>query len=125
MRRSIGVMLLSALFALAGVEALWEASAMVFQPGENPLPLSWLQLFAGSLALLTAIGAWRRAAWAPWSALLYGAVTTCMLLLLPSLLDLPREAASGIATGAAMVFLFAALSAWYFRRQALPGAHTA
>jgi hypothetical protein len=81
----------------------------------NPSTLIALHFGTGAAAAATCWGSWRRTRWTPIAAVAYGALTTVLLLTLPSLLDLPVEARTGLRAGAAGVLLFALLSAAYFR----------
>lgn len=82
---------------------------------DNPSALIALHFGTGAAAAATCWGSWRRTRWTPIAAVAYGALTAALLLALPSLLNLPLEARAGLRGGAAAVFIFALLSAAYFR----------
>ena len=110
--------ILSIIFALLALAAWGEVLSVALGHSDSPPLLAALQTCVGGAAAATAWGSWRRRKWASSAALAYGAVTGGMLVFLPSLLGLPAEARAGIWSGAAVVMVFAALCAIYFRSDA-------
>ena len=104
------------IFALLALNAWAQVLLTAIGRSDDPAALFTLQFLSGAAAAAAAAGIWRNARWAPAAALAYGVITGCMIVALESILDLGRDARNGLVVGAAMVVLFAALSAWYLRR---------
>ena len=116
-RRGIRVAL-AVIFALLALNAWAQVALTAIGRTNDPPALFTLQFLGGAAAAAAAVGIWRNARWAPAAALAYGVVTAGMIVALEPILDLGRDARSGLVTGAAMVLAFSALSAWYLRRTA-------
>ena len=116
MHRSFWRKLLVALFALLALDGFVEAARHFLTPEDVPSALFWLQLGAGSLALASAVGLWRRARWGSAVIMAWGIEVATMLVLLSSILHLDAQASAGLWPGAAVMLLVAALSAWYAER---------
>ena len=110
-RRSVGRILIAALFALLTVNALMEAFL-----SESPPPLRALQAVVGVLAAATTWGAWSGTRWSYAAATGYGFVAGGMIVALGPMLDMPMEERSGLWAGAAVVLVFALACAWFLRR---------
>ena len=116
MHRSIWRKLLVVLFVLLALDGLGEASRHFITPDDVPTTLSLLQLGAGSLALASAVGLWRRARWAPVVIIAWGLEVATMLVLLQPILALDAQASAGLWPGAVVMLAIAGLCAWYARR---------
>jgi hypothetical protein len=112
-RRPIGFTILAVVFGLASASAFGEVVNYLLSRSEDPLALFAFQLATATTGLLSAVGIWRRALWAPLAVLSYGVVTATLVSLLGPMLDLAPEERSGLWTGAAAILVFALLSAWY------------
>lgn len=112
------VLVLGVIFGVLAVVDLTQVLLALVGPSDNPPMLIALHFGTGVAAGATCWGSWRRTRWTPIAAVAYGALTAALLLALPSLLDLPLEARTGIRGGAAAVLLFALLTAAYFRADA-------
>jgi peptidoglycan/LPS O-acetylase OafA/YrhL len=110
-RRSIGRILIAALFALLGVNALHETFW-----SDSPPTLRALQAVVGTLALTTTWGAWSGARWSYAPATAYGFVAAGMVASLGPMLDMPVEERGGLWVGAAVVLVFSLACAWFLRR---------
>jgi hypothetical protein len=110
-RRSVGRILLAAIFLLLTLNATKE----IFW-SDSPPALRTLQALMAALAAATAWGAWSGARWAHASATAYGFVTAGMLVALEPMLSLPVEARGGLWAGAGVVLLFSLACAWFLRR---------
>ncbi|HEX6599837.1 MAG TPA: hypothetical protein VF034_10985 [Gemmatimonadaceae bacterium] len=116
MQRSIWRKLLVVLFVLFALDGFAEATRHFLSPGDVPPALFWLQLIAGSLALASAVGLWRRAWWGSIVIIAWGIEVAAMLVLLAPILDLDAQASAGLWPGAAVMLVIAALCAWYAQR---------
>jgi hypothetical protein len=116
MHRSIWRKLLVALFILLALDGFVETTRHFLTPGDVPGALAWLQFGAGSLALASAVGLWRRARWGSAVIVAWGLEVATMLVLLESILHLDAQASAGLWPGAAVILVVAALSAWYAQR---------
>ena len=124
-RKPLGLVL-SVIFGVLAVIDLAQVLLGLLGQSDSPSTLIALHFGTGAAAAATCWGSWRRMRWTPIAAVAYGALTTALLLALPSLLNLPLEARAGLRGGAAAVLLFALLSAAYFRvdsRRAQPVSH--
>jgi peptidoglycan/LPS O-acetylase OafA/YrhL len=116
MQRSIWRKLLVVLFVLLALDGFAEATRHFLSPNDVPPALFWLQLIAGSLALASAVGLWRRARWGAVAIIAWGLEVATMLVLLAPILNLDAQASAGLWPGAGMMLLIAALCAWYAAR---------
>jgi hypothetical protein len=116
MRRSRGRTALAIVLGILGATALVEMLLTLAGVVDDPRPLAVFQGCMAVTAIAGAVGSWRMSRWAPVAALLYGAVTTSMLLVLGPLINLDAEARRGLLSGAASALLFALWAAWYLRR---------
>lgn len=116
MHRSIWRKLLVVLFALLTLDGYAEATRRFLTPGDVPAELFWLQLGAGTLALASAVGLWRRARWGAVAIIAWGVEVATMLVLLTPILDLDAQASAGLWPGAVVVLVIAGLCAWYAER---------
>jgi peptidoglycan/LPS O-acetylase OafA/YrhL len=110
-RRSVGRIIVAALFALLAVNALKE----VFW-SDSPPTLRALQALVGTLAVTTAWGAWTGARWSAALATLYGLVAAGMVVSLGPMLDMPVEERGGLWIGGAVILVFALVCAGFLRR---------
>ena len=110
-RRSIGRILIAALFALLAVNALMEA----FDADAPPM-LRVLQALVGVLAAATSWGAWSGARWSYAAATAYGFAAAGMVASLGLMLDMPVEERGGLWIGAAVILVFSLACAWFLRR---------
>lgn len=118
-----GLVAVAVLLALLAVNALWDVARGAFGWNDSPPLLMVLQSVSSMLAGAAALGAWRRARWAPLLIVLYGAVTGGMIVALRPILDLPAEALPGLAISGGLVLGVCLLLAWFARRAiARPGA---
>jgi hypothetical protein len=115
MRRSVGRVVLAAVFALLALNAFWQVGLGVWGEGEPPL-ITALQALVGAAAASAGYGSWIGARWAPAIAALYGVIGGGMIVSLGPVLDLPAEARTGLWTGGAVVLVFGLGSAWWLRR---------
>lgn len=115
-RRPIGRIVLAVVFALLGLSAWFQVVGDVMDRSNEPLSITGLQVIVGATALATAWGSWVGARWAPVLALLYGLIAGGMVASLGPMLDLPAESRSGLLMGAAIILVFALISAWWLRR---------
>lgn len=113
--RRIGFVIITVLFAFLTLEAWGEVIQVAVGLDRQPLALSLFQLFGGGAAYATAIGTFRRRAWAWRTALAWGLVTAVMLMSLGPILDRPAEESRGIAVGALAVLMMGAGFALYLR----------
>jgi len=115
MRRSIGRILLAAVFGLLTLNAAWQVALAATGSG-GPPTITGLQVLVGATAAAAGYGSWIGARWAPASAVLYGVIAGGMIVSLGPLLDLPAESRNGLWTGGAVVLAFGLGSAWWLRR---------
>lgn len=108
--------MLAVVFALLGLSAWFQVVGDVMDRSNEPLSITGLQVIVGATALATAWGSWVGARWAPVLALLYGLIAGGMVASLGPMLDLPAESRSGLWMGAAIILVFALISAWWLRR---------
>jgi hypothetical protein len=113
-RKPLGL-ILGAIFGVLALADWAQVLLALVAPSGTPSTLIALHFGTGAAAAATCWGSWRRTRWTPIAAVAYGAIAAVLLLALPSLLNLPLEARAGLRTGAAVVLLFALLSAAYFR----------
>lgn len=116
MHRSIWRKLLVVLFVLLALDGFGEATRHFLSPEDVPPALFWLQLGAGSLALASAVGLWRRARWGTVVIIAWGLEVATMLVMLAPILALDAQASAGLWPGAVVMLLIAGLVAWYSRR---------
>ncbi len=115
-RRPVGHWVVMALFAAVGVNAMAEVlEGLTNRPTGSLLVVAGLQAFTALLAFLAVAAIWKRAAWSTAVIVLWGVISAVMLMLLEPLLHLGREARSGLVTGALVILVVAACSAWYVR----------
>ena len=117
MSRPIGVKVATLLFVILTANGLWQGVGGLLGPSREPFPLPLLQLASGISALVTAIGAWRRARWSSLASVAYGAITGAMLAALPYILGLAADERMGLWSSAAIVLLFGVAAGWYLHRQ--------
>ena len=110
-RRTVGQIIVAALFALLAVNALQE---VVWS--DSPTVLRILQAIVGSTAAATAWGAWRGARWSPVLAALYGLIAGGMVVSLGPMLGMPVEERGGLWIGSGIILLVSLVCAWYLRR---------
>ena len=110
-RRTVGQIIVAALFALLAVNAFKE----VFW-SDSPLPLRIWQAIVCAIAAAATWGAWIGARWSAALALLYGLVAGAMIVALGPMLDMPVEERGGLWVGGAIILVFALICAWYLRR---------
>jgi peptidoglycan/LPS O-acetylase OafA/YrhL len=122
MHRSVWRKLLVVLFALLALDGFAEATRHFLSPTDVPPALFWLQLVAGSLALASAVGLWRRARWGSVVIIAWGIEVAAMLVLLAPILDLDAQASAGLWPGAGVMLVIAALCAWYAQRTCVDAA---
>ena len=108
--------MLAVVFALLGLSAWFQVVGDVMDRSNEPLSITGLQVIVGATALATAWGSWVGARWAPVLALLDGLIAGGMVASLGPMLDLPSESRSGLWMGAAIILVFALISAWWLRR---------
>ena len=116
MQRSMWRKLLVVLFTLLALDGFAEATRHFLSPSDVPPALFWLQLAAGSLALASAVGLWRRAQWGAAVIVAWGLEVAAMLVLLEPILHLDAQASAGLWPGAAVMLVIAGLCAWYAQR---------
>lgn len=116
MHRSVWRKLLVVLFSLLALDGYAEATRHFLTPQDVPTELFWLQLGAGSLALASAVGLWRRARWGAVVIMAWGLEVATMLVLLSPILDLDAQASAGLWPGAVVMLVLATLCAWYAER---------
>ena len=109
----IGAKIIAVLFALLGLNALYELLSMVSGASDGPATLAVLQGLVGLSAVSTAFGAWTGARWAPALAACYGVIAAAMIVALGPLLDMPAEERGGLLVGGAIVLAFSLACAWY------------
>ena len=71
--------------------------------------------FATAIACLLAV--WRRHSWAPYAVAAWGVANTTLVLAVPFLVNLPKEALPGIWGGAAVVGVLATVCVLVIRRK--------
>ena len=109
----IGARIIAVLFALLGLNALYELLSMVIGTSDGPVTLAVLQGLVGVSAVTTAFGAWIGARWAPALAALYGVIAAAMVVALGPLLAMPAEERGGLLVGGAIILAFSLACAWY------------
>ena len=123
-RVPVGARVVAVLFALLGLNALYELLSMVRGTSDGPVTLAALQAAVGLTAIATAVGAWTGARWAPVLAAVYGVIAAAMVVALGPLLDMPVEERGGLLVGGAIVLGFALACAgymyWAFNRARAP-----
>jgi hypothetical protein len=108
---------LGVLFALSAASDLVQVAGVLAGRVSQPAALAAEHALAGLAGAAAAVGLWRGARWAAGAVAAWGLFTTVLLLTLPAVLDLPREARPGIWLGAAITGLVAAAVAlWAWRR---------
>ena len=112
-RVTIGARIVAVLFALLGLNALYELLSMVRGTSDGPITLAALQAAVGLTAIATAFGAWTGAHWAAVLAVAYGVIAAAMVVALGPLLDMPVEERGGLLVGGAIVLAFALACAGY------------
>jgi hypothetical protein len=120
--RSRTRIVLALIFAFLALNAWAQVALRVIGRSDDPLMLSVLQSLIGVAGTAAAWATWTSARWAPIAALAHGASTAGMLIALGPMLDLEPDARGGILIGAAAVFIFGLVSAWYLRRASRPRA---
>ena len=110
-RRSIGRIIVAALFALLAANALKETFW-----SDSPPTLRIIQAIVGLTAAATTWGAWKGARWSPALAVLYGLIAGGMVVSLGPMLDMPVEERGGLWMGGAIILAFSLGCAWYLRR---------
>lgn len=110
-RRTIGRIIVAALFALLAVNAFRETFW-----SDSPPALRILQAIVCVAATATTWGAWIGARWSPALATLYGLIAGGMVVSLGPLLDMPVEERGGLWVGGVIVLLFSLTCAWYLHR---------
>jgi hypothetical protein len=113
--RRIGLVIITVLFAFITLQAWGDVIQVAVGRIRQPLALSLFKLFSGAASYATAIGTFRRRAWAWRTALAWGLVTTLMLMSLGTILDLPAEERRGIGMGAFAVLMMGAGFALYLK----------
>lgn len=82
--------------------------------GEDALhALAAFHAASGLSSLATAIGIWFQFRWSWLLSLLWGAVTSALILSLPRLLQLSAEESQGMPIGAVVVVALSVAGAWY------------
>jgi len=121
----IGAKIIAVLFALLGLNALYELLSMASGASDGPAALAVLQGLVGVSAVAAAFGAWTGARWAPALAAFYGVIAAAMIVALGPLLDMPAEERGGLLVGGAVVLAFSLACAWYlywaFNKARAPG----
>jgi hypothetical protein len=85
--------------------------------GDEGLPaLAAFHAASGLASLGTAIATWRRSRFAWLLSLLWGAITSALVLSLPRLLRLSEEESRGMPIGALIITALAVIGAWYLHR---------
>jgi peptidoglycan/LPS O-acetylase OafA/YrhL len=110
-RRTVGQIIVAALFALLAANAIEEAIW-----SDSPPALRVWQVVVFVLAGAAAWGAWTGARWSAVLALLYGVVAGAMVVCLGPMLDMPVEERGGLWLGGAIVLVIGLVCAWYLRR---------
>jgi len=114
-KRSIGDIVLTAVFLLVSVNA-WSQVVIVLLGHSSPPLLTTLQILVGGSASAAAWGSWIGARWAASAALAYGAFSATALWALPLLFASSPGARPDFSAGAVGIALFAVASAWYLSR---------
>lgn len=120
MRRSRGRIAVAIVFALLALNAWSQALFVLLGRSDDPPMLTLLQVLSGASAVLTAVGSWSAARWAPAAAVSYGVITGGMIVLLDPLLDIGPEGRSGLWLGGLVVLVVSLGFAWYLRRSMAP-----
>ncbi len=68
-------------------------------------------------ALACVLAVWRRQAWAPYAVAAWGVANTTLVLSVPFLVDVPKDAVSAIWAGAGVVGVLAAVCIWVVWRK--------
>ena len=110
-RRTVGQIIVAALFALLAANAFEET----FWSDSPPMLRIW-QGIVCIIAATTTWGAWTGARWSAALALLYGLVAGAMVVSLGPMLDMPVEERDGLWIGGAVVLIIGLVCAWYLRR---------
>lgn len=85
--------------------------------GDEGLPaLAAFHAASGLASLAAAVGVWRRFRWSWVLSLVWGAVTSWLVLSLPRLLQLSPDESKGMPIGAAVISSLAIAGAWYLHR---------
>ena len=104
------------LFALFALNAGAQVVLRFIGRSDDPRMLTLLQAMIAVSGAAAALGSWTGRRWAPAAALLYGVLTSVMLISLVPLLELEPRARGGLWSGAAGVLLGSVGAAWYLRR---------
>ena len=110
-RRTVGQIIVAALFALLAVNAFQETFW-----SDSPPALRILQGIVGVTAAATVWGAWAGTRWSPALATLYGLIAGGMVVSLGPMLDMPVEERGGLWVGGVIVLGIGLVCAWYLRR---------
>ena len=103
------------LYVLTSISQLHQFPREAF--GDEGIPALAAVPAAGGLAWgSTAFAAWRGVRWSGLLSLLWGAVTSALVLSLPRLLQLSAEESQGMPYGAAIISALAIAGAWYLHR---------
>ena len=111
--RSIGRIILAALFLFLGLSAWNEAIEILRGESDAPRTLMFLQTLIGAIAVATAWGAWKGARWSVATVVLYGVATAGMIVGLGPMLDMPVEERGGLLIGAGGALLVSLVCAWF------------
>ena len=115
-RRSRGRVVLAAVFVLLALNAWVQVARVPLGHSDEPLTLTAMHALIGLAAAAAGWGSWGGMRWAPAAAFLHGFISAVLLVALETILDLGPQARVGLWTGAALLLLFGAWSAWYLRR---------
>ena len=115
-RRPLGLVALSALVALIGLNHLLLFFVWIARPEGDPPTLAAEHVLVAALSVAAAIGIWQLRPWAQWLLSLAGAASAVLVLSLGPLLSLPAESRAGLWVGAASIAGLTALGVWYVRR---------
>jgi sorbitol-specific phosphotransferase system component IIBC len=115
MPRTRAQVIVAVLYVATSISQLHQVPRETF--GEDALPaLAALHAASGLSSLATAVGTWLAYRWSWLLSLLWGVVTSALILSLPRLLRLTAEESVGMPIGAAVVMATALAGAWYLHR---------
>jgi len=115
-KRSIGDIVLTAVFLLVSVNAWSQVVLVLLGHSNDPALLTTMQILVGGSASGAAWGSWIGARWASTMALAYGVFSAAMLWALPLLFASSPGTSPDFSMSAVAVALFSVASAWYLSR---------
>ncbi len=115
MARSRTQIIVALLYVATSISQLHQFPGEAF--GDEGLPeLAAFHAASGLASLSTAVGLWLGFRWSWLLSLLWGAITSALVLSLPRLLGLSEAESQGMPIGAGVISTLAIVGAWYLYR---------